>query len=556
MRILIVFFVSLLASLAQAGVPCTVPNTFVNNTIADANQVNANFSAVISCLLNAAQAGNNSDITSLNALTTPVTPGQGGSNLFIGGTSSGTLNAQIVTVTIPSGFTLVKGYTVAFVPGFTNSSALQINVNSTGLVNVYRQTPGGPQALTGGEAVAGQMFFASYDGTEWQMISNGPQFGGFGPGNVLTAAATTDLGTIPTHNVFIAGSTTITSFGQSAVLQFPIYLVSFINSPLITYNATSCATLGGCILTPGNASIQTAPADIALLQFTGLATNGNGNWQVLFYQRNNGAAPVSSTPNCGFNQLSWGNGASSSTVTAGWASSVLTTSAGVGLYSGAQAGLTLNITLGTATPTAGGMDGHVPGATAFVYMYAISNGSAINLIGSPSNLASGVVLPTGYTYLCYLGAIKTNNTSNLLGAKGLGRRAQYVNGGANLTALPFIGGSGSIGTACGTASPTYAAAIIQGASGGAVWVPATAVAVQIAAIGGYNGAGPSQVLLAPNNSYGGAGAGTNPPPLNISTTATIQLYDLLLESNQIFWCATNSGGALEFVGYTDAVNAN
>src|SRR5580698_6890431 len=208
MRILIVFFVSLLASLAQAGVPCTVPNTFVNNTIADANQVNANFSAVISCLLNAAQAGNNSDITSLNALTTPVTPGQGGSNLFIGGTSSGTLNAQIVTVTIPSGFTLVKGYTVAFVPGFTNSSALQINVNSTGLVNVYRQTPGGPQALTGGEAVAGQMFFASYDGTEWQMISNGPQFGGFGPGNVLTAAATTDLGTIPTHNVFIAGSTT------------------------------------------------------------------------------------------------------------------------------------------------------------------------------------------------------------------------------------------------------------------------------------------------------------------------------------------------------------
>src|ERR1700729_2694298 len=156
-KLLSTLLLSLWPCAALAGVPCTVPNTFVNNTIADANQVNANFSAVISCLLNAAQAGSNADITALNALTTPVTPGQGGSSTFIGGASTGTANAQVVATTVPTGFTLARGNSVVFIAGFSNTGATQVNVNGTGLTNVYRPSPLGPQPMTGGEIVANQL---------------------------------------------------------------------------------------------------------------------------------------------------------------------------------------------------------------------------------------------------------------------------------------------------------------------------------------------------------------------------------------------------------------
>jgi hypothetical protein len=55
-----------------------------NGTIADATQVMANYNALTSCLANAAAAGNNTDITSLGGLTTPISPTQGGNSSLCG----------------------------------------------------------------------------------------------------------------------------------------------------------------------------------------------------------------------------------------------------------------------------------------------------------------------------------------------------------------------------------------------------------------------------------------------------------------------------------------
>lgn len=550
-------FSACLAAQAWAGVACTVPNTFVNNTIADANQVNANFTAVLNCLLSAAAAGSNSDITALNALSTPLTPTQGGSSVFLGGTSGGTANAQTVTISTPTGFSQTTDFTIVFVARFTNTAAMTLAVNGGTATNFFVPTPGGPQAMIGGEIVAGQLTVATFDGTEWVLISAGPQFGGFGSGFGLVSAAVTDLGAISSHNAIITGAGAITSFGATATTTFPIYLASFQGVNTITYNQTNCATVGGCILTPGQSNITTAAGDVMLAYYLGKGSNvgGLGNWQIVFYQHISGAAPVNPTPNCGFNGLSWGNGASSSTVTIQWVSASLVNTSQVAVYSGPLSGLTLNVTLGTSSPAVGGMDGNAPGTNQFVYMYAISNGAAFNVIGSPTNVPASVGRPTGYTYICYLGAIKVNNTSNLIATHGQGREAHYVLGGANLASGLPIYTSGA-GGACNI--PSYSSVLVANSSGANIWAPATALAVDIV-LTNIIGGGPSAVALAPNGSYGNDTA-VSAPPFSIgqvggTIAAGAMVGRVFLETQSVFVCG-GAGLALLGYGWLDTVNAN
>jgi hypothetical protein len=83
--------------------------------------------------------------------------------------STGTANAQVVTTTP---FLLQTGSgKIAWLVGggLTNTGATQINVNGGGLVNLYRRTPQGLTALSGGELVAGQWSAATWDGTQWEL---------------------------------------------------------------------------------------------------------------------------------------------------------------------------------------------------------------------------------------------------------------------------------------------------------------------------------------------------------------------------------------------------
>jgi len=157
-------------SVLRAGITCTLPFTLQNNTIADATQVMANYNALVTCFTSAAASGVNSDITALAALSTPLTPAQGGSYIYAGGTSTGSGNAQVVASVSPTNFTLAAGKRVTFIAGFSNTAATTLNVSSQGAISVFRRTQLGASASVGGEIVAGQLVEVVYDGTQFQLV--------------------------------------------------------------------------------------------------------------------------------------------------------------------------------------------------------------------------------------------------------------------------------------------------------------------------------------------------------------------------------------------------
>ena len=166
----ILLWLALFVTPALAGVPCTLPFSLVNGTTADASQVMANYNALVTCLTNAAHAGANSDITSLTALTTPISPTEGGTTVFIGANSTGT-NTVVVASTTPSTFTLTQGFAVVFTVGVTNTGPTTLSVNGTTATMLGKQTSTGLVALGGNELVAGQTAFVVYDGTNYELLT-------------------------------------------------------------------------------------------------------------------------------------------------------------------------------------------------------------------------------------------------------------------------------------------------------------------------------------------------------------------------------------------------
>jgi microcystin-dependent protein len=79
--------------------------------------------------------------TSVSGATTSV---------FAGGTATGSVNAQVVGSTSPSGFTKSPGQVVTFT-GLNNTSATTLNVDGTGASAVEKNTGSGDVPLTGGE---------------------------------------------------------------------------------------------------------------------------------------------------------------------------------------------------------------------------------------------------------------------------------------------------------------------------------------------------------------------------------------------------------------------
>jgi hypothetical protein len=174
-----------------ANVPCTVPFNLTNGTTADATQVMANYNAILSCLTQAAASGVNSDITQLTGLTSPFVPASGGTPVFLGGTSTGSSNAYVVSTTVPNNFSLTTGYTVIFKASFTNTGATTLAANGQAATAIFKQTPAGPVAMAGGEIVSGQIVGAVYDGTQFEMLPPLNVSTGFGLSNIITIASVT-----------------------------------------------------------------------------------------------------------------------------------------------------------------------------------------------------------------------------------------------------------------------------------------------------------------------------------------------------------------------------
>ena len=258
--------------IASAAIIGSLPYTLTNGSTADATQVMANYQKIIDdCNANCAKNGVNSDITALTALSTPLTAAQGGTRWYEGGTSTGSANAQTVGSVTPTGMTLAAGQGICFNAGFTNTGATTLVANALTAKNVFRQSPSGNQALTGGEIVASSRTCAQYDGTQYVLTTPGYLAPGVGPLTNLASASTTDLGTIASHNVNITGTTGITAFGSSASATFPEYQLTFAGALTITYNASS-------MITPGAGDITTVANSTAVAVYL-----GSGNWRIKSY---------------------------------------------------------------------------------------------------------------------------------------------------------------------------------------------------------------------------------------------------------------------------------
>jgi hypothetical protein len=193
-----------------------------------------------------------------------------------GGIDTGVSNAYILNFTTPEAPT-ANGQVIFWVPSNSNTGPSTLNVNGGGPEPILN--PNGTP-LGANQLIAGQFASVIQLNGIWQLYGGsgvGVNIGTFGAEVPLPSAATTDLGSVPGHNAQITGSATITSFGTSAQLVAPIYIVRISGTPLLTASSA--------LILPGNTNIQTASGDSFLAEYM-----GSGNWRVLIYQYASGSA--------------------------------------------------------------------------------------------------------------------------------------------------------------------------------------------------------------------------------------------------------------------------
>jgi hypothetical protein len=211
--------------------------------------------------------------------------------------------------------------------------------------------------------------------------------------------------------------------------------------------------------------------------------------------------------------------------------------------------LTCNTTTGGAgTSTANGMDGTARGNSAWYHFFIISDGTTTASLCSSSPTAPS--MPSGYVYWLRVGAMRTDGSGNFLRIQQVGNRSQYiVTGGTNTVLMPSLQ-SGALGTYSATA-PTYAAVGVGNS------VPTTARQIIVAVTNSYGAATAANVIVAPNNAYGGpqAANGSYPPFFAPSGANMVLTGSMNLESSSIYYASSAAGGAVNCLGWIDAVNA-
>ena len=191
------------------------------------------------------------------------------------------------------------------------------------------------------------------------------------------------------------------------------------------------------------------------------------------------------------------------------------------------------------------------------YIWAIRNGVTIGTLASASSTAP--TMPSGYTYKARVGAVQTIHASaTLYGTWQLGRRAQYVVGLAQTTALPVIK-QGVTGTYSVSADGTVAYTAVTVVGNGS-FVPATASEIRLSVHNIYKNGTRSNVMVAPNTSYGAiAGLSGKPPPIAVDSNNGSNPYDwtfsgtFLLEGTAIGIVIDASGGAVLCQGWIDNI---
>jgi hypothetical protein len=189
---------------------------------------------------------------------------------LFGGIDTGVANAYIINFSSPVPAN-TNGQVIYWLPSNSNTGPSTINVNGAGPQPILN--PNG--TVLGANQILANQYVAiiSINGI-WQLYGGsgvGVNIGTFGAEVPLASAATTDLGSVPGHNVQITGSAAITSFGTSAQVVAPIYIVRVSGTPTLTVSSS--------LILPGNTNINAQNGDSFLAEYM-----GSGNWRVLIYQ--------------------------------------------------------------------------------------------------------------------------------------------------------------------------------------------------------------------------------------------------------------------------------
>lgn len=145
----------------------------------------------------------------------------GSPNVFTGGTTTGSANAQVLASVVPAtGFALNNGYTVIATAGFTNTGATTINVASTGVKNIQKLSSGTLVNLAAGDLTLSQNFSITWNSTAgvW-VLQTTPPLGAVAYLNIGAGLANDGSGGlavtngVPTSAVLSYAGSTIPSIG-------------------------------------------------------------------------------------------------------------------------------------------------------------------------------------------------------------------------------------------------------------------------------------------------------------------------------------------------------
>lgn len=231
----------MLAQGAQGAIVPSIPYNLTNGSLADATQVMGNFNTILAGVnANAAHSGVNSDITSLTALTTPITPAQGGTSVYTGGTTGGSANVQTLLVVSPASFSLIAGNGVTGIAGFSNTGAMTLNVGATGATAVRKLSSSGPIALTGGETIAGNSYLWYFDGTYFILIN--PVLGNIAVLNTDGTNFTASGGNLAFGSAPVLPNPTVATTQTAADSSTKVATTAFVNQGGLTLGTSTATT--------------------------------------------------------------------------------------------------------------------------------------------------------------------------------------------------------------------------------------------------------------------------------------------------------------------------
>jgi hypothetical protein len=286
------------------------------------------------------------------------------------------------------------------------------------------------------------------------------------------------------------------------------------------------------------------------------ASGGNANVVSVVYSasQNNfhilnliSAASSPSTPICGAVGLKITNDATFPNSTVDISADQINMQSTLGTYitrgtAASPATATVNFT----TSGAGGLDTGSFASGTWYHIYVIDNGVAPTGLGSLS--ATAPTIPSGYSYKCRLGTVRTDGAGNFYRFLQIGNDTQWqVTATSNVATLPIVAMSNS--------QTNTALSVSQ-------YIPPTAT--KIAGVLAWQGTAACGVDIAPNAAYGQVWNVLNTPaPIGSSlvagnTNTQMTPFSFVFETAQTVYYSSNGNCSynLGVVGYKDKVNAN